>query len=345
MFLRAQSFDSSKTASDYNSRLIQNGAYDNSIGDTGPFGSNYLYTNGYSFANWMQGFKPIPGGIGGFLGLRFRISNGPSYFAVTDPAGAGHLGVAVTTQGQVSVSRLSDHTNAGSVANTLFAGPIGQVRPSGWSFIELGWVIGAGVDGSVTARLNNETFFTVSGIATQGANSTSLATAAYIIAGNTNVQDIYVADSTGPAPRNTFFGDVRVVQTVITGAGSSSDFAPTGAVTNWQAAAQSAPTPATIYNSSTTVGATDLYTAAALPADLGVIFGVQVDATMYKADAGARTATSVIKSGAVVAKGDSHALEVAPITYSDVFNVDPATGVGFTAAGVNALQFGPTIVS
>ena len=344
MLLRCQSFDSSTTMSDYDSRLLTP-SIAGGIQQNGAFGANFLRCYSY-VTNFLQGFKPIPAGVNGFSGFRFR-SNGVDYmfFGVVDETAAIHLGFKISPLGEITVARMNGRGNPNDVAATLFTSAVGVIPTAGFCYLELGWVIGTGTAGSVVVRLNNQQIFAATGITTQGTASVSGTTAAYYLYGHGDVQDIYIADGTGPAPSNAFFGDVRVYEASPNGAGATTTFTPTGAATNWQVAAQVSPTPATVYNSSSTVGAADLYTIGAIPTGLGTIFGVQVNGTLSKTDAGARTATLSIKSGAVTAAGASHSLQISPTTYMEVFNVDPATSAAFTAAGVNALQFGPTILT
>lgn len=345
MLLRAQSFDSSTTAADYNSALVSVLRASVSIQAGGAFGANYLHSAGqyYEPMTFLQNFKPIPGGVSGYLGKRFRSTGQVCNIGIYDPSTQGHFALTITPTGQPVISRMK---SAGfeNLDAVLVTGAIGQVPTTGWCFLELCWSISA-TAGSVSLRVNGQEVIAVTGVRTQGVTSTDASSNAYNLFGFGDFQDIYVADNTGPAPGNTFFGDVRVYEATPTGAGTATDFAPTGAAANWQVAAQAAPAPATIFNSSTTVGATDLYTAAPIPTGLGVIFGVQVCSTMYKTDAGLRTASGAIKSGSTLAVGSGHSLQVTPVIYADVFTVDPATNVAFTNAGVNGLQFGAKILT
>ena len=343
MLLRAQSFDSSTIIADFNSRCASS-PVNCAIKQPGAFGGNYLSQDGqYYQMAFVQGFPAIRAGTTGYLGLRYRPFNSqgrPFSVNILDGSGRGHVGIAITQAGQPSIALLNNN----DPSTVLFNGTIGQV-PAGWSFVEFGWSISATATGTVEMRVNGQVLFKSTTVVTQGVGSADTSSLGYYFFGGGDAQDIYVADSTGPAPGNTFLGDLRVLEMAPTGPGASTAFAPTGAATNWQVAAQALPAPATIFNASSVVGAADLYVAAPLPTGLGVIFGVQVTGMLSKADAGARVATMSIKSGAVGAAGASHALQTTPVVYNDVFAVDPATGAAFTAAGVNTLQFGPTIVS
>jgi len=193
--------------------------------------------------------------------------------------------------------------------------------------------------------VNGITAVNLTGVVTKGVGSSDPTAAGYQLVADGRFQDVYVADATGIAPNNTFLGDVRVYLAKPIANGTLTQFTPVGAATNWQVAATSPMAPATIYNTANTVGSTDLYTAAPLPATMTTILGVQVEAQIIKTDAGPRTATLEIKSGAAVATGVSHPLSVSVVNYTDLFAIDPATGVAWTVAGVNALQFGPTILT
>ena len=91
MLLRCQNFDSSTTMSDYDSRLLTPSGYC-SIQQNGASGANFLRCTAYVTC-FLQGFKPIPAGVNGFFGFRFR-SNGQNemHIGVIDDTNAIHLG-------------------------------------------------------------------------------------------------------------------------------------------------------------------------------------------------------------------------------------------------------------
>lgn len=98
------------------------------------------------------------------------------------------------------------------------------------------------------------------------------------------------------------------------------------------------------YVYSSTVGQSDLYGLASLTATPGAIVGVTTRAYMQKSDAGTRIAAVQLQSGAANVQ--------APLTLNTSWQwaarsdlVDPATGLGWTATGINNAQVGVTVTA
>jgi hypothetical protein len=102
--------------------------------------------------------------------------------------------------------------------------------------------------------------------------------------------------------------------------------------------------PANDYVRSDIVGAVDTYKFPAYGAGItGAIKAVQLCNTFSKDDAGARSGANFIKSGATEVTLGSTALGGAEASVVSVLVTDPATGVAWTKAGVNAAEFGVTV--
>lgn len=352
--LRLMNFDRSTVFSDFLSDYANvNFSGNAAVSAGGAFGANALTLNSHDdqYNSVLQACPVIPAGTLGILGVRIKNSpSGGTHFGIMDPSGGCHINVQITPTGQINVYQGATATLlprgyvASPFAANLYSGVIGQVAIGTNNYFQIKYAISA-IAGSVTLLLNGVVLCALTGINTKGAASSDSAVGGYTLAGFGSFQDIYVADGTGPAPYNTFLGDLRVYLARPTGNGALTQFTPVGAATNWQVAATSPLAAATIYNTANAVGSTDLYTAAPLPLAITTILGVQIEAQMLKSDAGPRTATMEIKSGAAVAVGASHSLSVSVANYTDIFVADPATNAAFTVAGVNVLQFGPTILT
>jgi hypothetical protein len=156
---------------------------------------------------------------------------------------------------------------------------------------------------------------------------------------NWDYSDLYVLDGSATAP-NTFLGDVRVQAVLPNGAGALTQFAVTGAPTNWQAVSENPPDGDTSYVSSATPGNVDLYTTAGVTPTSGTVPLVQTCLYARKDDAGARSLQPELRQGGVnYAVGASHALGTSYLYYLDVLALDP-TGAAWTIANVNADQIG-----
>lgn len=100
------------------------------------------------------------------------------------------------------------------------------------------------------------------------------------------------------------------------------------------------------YVYSSTNGQADLYTLGAISATPTTIIGVTTRGLFQKSDAGTRNATVQLKSGGTTVQGTSTALPAGSwqwIARNDL--VDPATGVAWTATGVNNALCGPVVTA
>jgi len=95
------------------------------------------------------------------------------------------------------------------------------------------------------------------------------------------------------------------------------------------------------------VGQEDLFTFAPLATNPTTIFGVSVKGLLSKSDAGARTASLNTKSGASDTTGSApgQGLATTPVWQGSYFDVDPATGLPWTASGANAAKAGVSVAS
>lgn len=93
-------------------------------------------------------------------------------------------------------------------------------------------------------------------------------------------------------------------------------------------------------------GDADFYGVASIPSTPAVVIATTVRAYMQKSDAGTRTAAVQLKSGATTVASPTLTLTTSGFLWAwrtDV--VDPATGAGWTATGVNNAQIGPTVIA
>ncbi len=117
------------------------------------------------------------------------------------------------------------------------------------------------------------------------------------------------------------------------------DFTPNGAVANWQCVLNEN-IDDNLYVSDPTAGHNDLYDGAPL-VNNPTIFDVQVVAFVRQTDATQRFYKNQLKVGGLRSGSLDGARTYAGVT--DIFELNPATGIGFTGAQVNATQFGPYI--
>ncbi len=235
---------------------------------------------------------------------------------------------------------------------TLLATGTTTVVPSTFYFIEFGVVISSSCSANtVLAKLGGTTEVTVP--TSTNCQATANATANQIqlvrdgnFGGTTCVtfDDFYVCDSSGSA-NNTFLGDVRVETIYPTGAGTHTTFALTGAASNYAAVNEHPSDGDTSYVSSATPGNIDTYTFGSLSSTPTAIFGIQVDLTNRKDDAGSRGAAAALRTAATDYVGPTFpVLDSYAITPS-IFETDPNTAAAWTQTEVNALEAGIKVVS
>lgn len=94
------------------------------------------------------------------------------------------------------------------------------------------------------------------------------------------------------------------------------------------------------YNSSSTVGAEDLFTMGAVGATTQTVYGLTTKLIAGKSDSGSRSIAPVILSSGTTATGASSGLGTSATQTKMVQQTDPHTGAQWTSAGVNAAQIG-----
>ncbi len=101
----------------------------------------------------------------------------------------------------------------------------------------------------------------------------------------------------------------------------------------------------TDYVFSATVNDADLYDCDDLPASAQTVIGVVTKVYCKKSDAGARQGQVLVKSGATQVAGTDTVLSSTYTYLSRADMVDPATGIAWTIAGVNAVQIGQKVTA
>ncbi len=214
-----------------------------------------------------------------------------------------------------------------------------------WYYIEFELVIN-GASGSIELHLNG-----VSGeipLTTGNFGSTNVGT--FRIAGNgtlathlSDYDDIYVLDTTGSAPGNTFLGDTRV-QTLFPNAdGTYSQWSPTPSGAHFSNIDETTPDDDTTYNSDANPGDIDTYLTAGILASASVP-AVQVNLYARKDDAGARQIAPLIRQAGTDYPGNTATLSANYLFYSQMYALDPS-GASWTANNVNADEYGVKVIA
>ena len=134
-----------------------------------------------------------------------------------------------------------------NAAGTLVAAPVAAFNSGVWQYLELKAVV-AGGSGSVTFRANGVIDANVNAV-TANLGSTAVGQAQWIVTLNqsgafytSTVDDVYLLDSTGSAPRNTFLGDSRVETLYPVADGAHTDWTPDTGTAHWSRVNQTPPT-------------------------------------------------------------------------------------------------------
>lgn len=337
--LLSQSWGYSTAIADFLSGNELTIATSTTIGTAGPLGDNYLLFQpsgpGQVWQNWPSSPTTF------FWGCRIQLGGTPSSafnIAFSSPAGNAQITVVFNTlTGLIQAFR---GTSGGTL---LGSSAVSSIPHDAWVFVEIGGKIDTST-GTLTVKVGagpgnqTVTVLNLSGINTQA--DVSFASVGSVQWGCTAFQAFYISheylcDSTGSAPNNSFLGDVRVVA-LNPVSDDAVTFTPNGLGANWQNAALVPPVPLTDFNSSPTLNNQDTYVVAALPASLGVIYGVTTVAAMYKSDAGGRSMASVLKSGSTAQVNANIAVATSPLVNRIVSALDPATTAAWLASNMTA---------
>ena len=158
--------------------------------------------------------------------------------------------------------------------------------------------------------------------------------------------DVYVNDSTGPAPFNGFLGEVSIETFLPVANGFQNDFTPVGAGSNFQTVDDDpSPDGNATYIESSTVGHIDSFAMENLSFAADTVYCVEALSKVSKSAAGPRTYRNRIRSSGTDGFGTARTFPAGYGTYRDLYLVDPNTAVAWTAAAVNAMEVGVEIVT
>lgn len=281
-----------------------------------------------------------------FCGFAWRangVTSGTIVRLMGDGATVTHLQLSWTSTGVLQLHR-------GAGTTLLASSASGLVAASTYYYIE----IEATVDDTVgicNVRLNGNVVISFTGDTRNAGTAASLDTIFYTnpltTSTSTFIDDVYVCNNVTSAdptrPNNTFLGPwVRVQTLQPNGAGSSTQFTPTSGAN--YTTVNDTPDTTTSYNADAVSGHRDLFTMDDLVAGSSVVFGVHQVMHARQLDAGAALIKHAQKSGATISYGANHSLSAVVDVYEDTFETNPATGLAWTEAEVDALEAGYEVV-
>jgi hypothetical protein len=238
---------------------------------------------------------------------------------------------------------------------SLAAAAIPNFRADVWFYLEVKSVISNTV-GEVEVRVNGVPLITLTAADTQAtANSTWDVLGYHFPSANifdlpvefplepVSFDDFYLLDTTGSV-NNDFLGNCRVQLQQPDAAGDLTQFIRANmGLTNWQNAINQSIND-TLYVEGTAIGDRDLYNTGPI-SNLPPIFGVAVTGAYRQADATQREGVNLIKTNGVVYEGDPFPTNSTYSYHQSIWELNPDTGVSWTALEVNALQIGPKVES
>lgn len=192
-----------------------------SIATNGPLGDNYFISGSTQYNGLTKVFPSSPTTF--FMGMRLSTNSLSPNITISDAIGNTQISLIINGSGVISVYR-------GNLATLLASTPSLAFPPNAWAYLEIGATIGSGTSGSFVIRVNQSIVLSQSGINTQGYTGDTVVNQFRIQTpqfggGAFYVAHYYLCDNTGPAPWNTFLGDVRV-QTILPVSNASVAFTP-----------------------------------------------------------------------------------------------------------------------
>lgn len=293
-----------------------------------------LYVTGSAESRWAVGFAfymddpPEPDGSGFY----------PNILQLEDAPGTGNcqLSLQVTSTGAVRLSR-------GNQAATLGESAAGVVVAGTWVYLELLAVLHDSA-GRVEVIAARDQVIDFSGDTTQ----TGTATADTCRLGNSNglassattrYADVAVQSGSAAA----LLGPLEINRLPLTGDGTHTDLAFTGAATRWQAVNDSPGHDGDTSFVAGVLGSNGINTAVHSTTVAGHVLAVQTR-VYARATSGTGNGCAVVRSGGTDYEGASGAYGTSYACGREVWTDDPATGSAWLAAAVNAVEVGAKVL-
>jgi len=309
--------------------------YDQGSMVAGRFGGQAISSSGT-----LTGFgKGLPGSyttaVCGFAFKNNQAASANSQFAFRNGAASGGTVVVAmrfVTSGPNTVLGLYN-----AAGTQLALGTTPYLGLSTWVYAEIKVVVSATV-GTVELRLNGASTAECSatGVNTGALDITSVSWQ-WVNGGVHYLDDIYVVDTSGSAPTNTWLGDSRVETLYPSSNGTN---------TAWTGVYTDVDDPAvfdndTTYISSATPNDLETYGMTNLSMATGTVFAVQTNLVARKDDAGLRTIAPVIRTGGTNYAGTTTAaLGSSYLGYTQLYDRQDPVAADWSVTTVNGMEVG-----
>lgn len=159
------------------------------------------------------------------------------------------------------------------------------------------------------------------------------------------IDDLVVCDISG-AVNNDFLGDVAITTLYPTSDGTNTDFTCSTGTDHYALVDEAQLSADTDHNESSTVGHKDTYGMTTFSGS-GTVLGVQICATVKNTDAGSMNVRTLAISGAspTETEGSDFALSATMKSAMTIHEKEPIDAVAWTAAKINAAEFGLKVQS
>jgi hypothetical protein len=232
---------------------------------------------------------------------------------------------------------------------TIASSAGGVITLGAWQYLEIS-VVFSPTAGSVVVQLNGiNVVIDVTGVNTSTTGNSTAGSVQLTDQNSGNgpwyFDDFYICNEAG-AYNNSFLGDVAIDCVVPDAAGQSTQWTPNGGTDpNWEIAAQIPPGGSSgYYLSSSVVGDFDLYEIASLPGSNDTIVGVQIVASAYKDDSGARVLGVGFGNGTTYIFNAGFPLGGSYIMYEQTYDINPITNQAWVETDINSGQIGIKVI-
>jgi hypothetical protein len=272
-------------------------------------------------------------------------------FAVCEGAHQFHVKVALNSDGTFTL-RGNQETIIGE--EVILAQSVEGIQSNSWAYLEFKWLIDE-TAGTFEMRVNGIPLLNFTGNTdTQGEVwtplSTHIWTSIHLLGVPSTIapflicwlDDLYLADLTGSGDDvRDFLGDGTIITIRPNGVGASDDWTPTPAGANWDQTNDLTQDGDATYVETTAPGARDVYHFEDIPVGATVL-GAHWNAVLRKTAEGGAIVRPIVHQGGVDYDGPEQG--VGAIVYdkyvTQPYDINPATGARWTAAEINAGQFG-----
>lgn len=320
---------------------------DATIASPGRFGTGNCLSMAPTSGGYVQYSMPDQSQL--IAGFAFNPSGFPgpgqklAFLMFSEPAG---------TQGSLQINNaggIEYHVTLNNIDTIIAASPNGIIKTGTFQYIEAN-VLFSPTQGSVSAQVNGQSVFSVTGVNTAPTGN-DYAASVLLIMGNIDYygtfefDDFYICNGSGEY-NNSFLGDIAVEALFPDGPGQSTQFtlSPDNPYSyNWECVAQYPPVSANyVYDS--TQHQFDLYKIPELPSSTQQVVAVQIVASAEKDDSNTRVLGLGFGNGTTYVFDAGDALTSSYWMYTQPYDINPITNAPWAVSDFSTAQIGIMVV-